>query len=374
MTGSTQDILDLYALVRNVIWRYKLDQFEEVTLKDIQETVDNARREISKRFEEMLAKSEWRSDRDEQILNWLENVSVGVREALTHQIADVTGEAADHSIAEHSAIVSLDGKLPGFTNVELTKGQLRQFFLDTPLGAGTLATWVDRSFDATVTAGIKQELNTGVLQGEGYGRLVKRLQDGFQDLSRRESITLARTYVQTANVAASQAVYSANQDIVKGWRWCAVMEVGYMASGRGTCLVCASLDGQEFPIGDGPGIPAHPRCRCSAVPVLASWRDLGIPIDEIESAVRPYTIRPDENVDEGGKRAILEVGHHQGDYGSWFAKQSEEHQRDVLGPNRFKLYDEGKVDFSQFTDTKGNLRNIVWDADHKPVGLEGLGR
>ena len=358
MTGPSQGLLDLYILTRNVMWRYRLDQYEQEALRHIQDTIEKARLEVVKRFHQHWKQTEWRSDRDEQIINWLEHTSLAIRETLTHQIADIAGAAAEHSLAEHEAIVSLDGHVPKFNHVELTPGQMQQFFLDTPLGGGTLTTWVDRSFDAAVTAGMREELNTGVLQGEGYPKLIKRFQDGFQQLSRREAVTLTRTYVQTANVAASQAVYAANRDIVQKWRWCATMENGYSKSGHGTCLVCAALDGQEFKLNDGPEIPRHPNCRCVALPVMVFWRDLGIPLDEMEDAVRPYTIRPDQAVDTGGKRTIQEVGFHHGDYASWFAKQSEKHQLEALGPKRFELYKAGKIEFKDLIDKQGNLRNL----------------
>jgi len=107
--------------------------------------------------------------------------------------------------------------------VSLSAEQIRQMFVDTPLGGKTLSAWVDAAFDTTVKDGIKEELNVGMLQGEGYPKLVKRLSQGFDMLSKEQATTLARTYVQSANVAAMEAVYKQNADVVKrvngGRRW-----------------------------------------------------------------------------------------------------------------------------------------------------------
>jgi len=52
------------------------------------------------------------------------------------------------------------------------------------------------------------------------------------------------------------------------------------------------------------------------------------------------------------------VGFHKGDYASWFGDQGKEFQENVLGPGRFKLYDEGKVGFKGFADDTGRLKPI----------------
>ena len=174
-------------------------------------------------------------------------------------------------------------------------------------------------------------------------------------LTRRDAITVARTYTQTANVNAMTSVYEANSDIVQGWQWCATLEPGYKQTGRGTCLRCAALDGQVFKLRQGPPCPLHARCRCVRSPKLKTWRDLGMDFDEIQDFTRPYTVRPDENIDEGGRRAILEAGFHQGSYGIWLAGQNEAMQREIMGPERFALYASGRVRFEDFVDTAGRL-------------------
>jgi len=184
------------------------------------------------------------------------------------------------------------------------------------------------------------------------------LDSTIADFTEREAITIARTYIQTANVAAQMAVYEANDDLVKGWRWSSVLEPGYSKSGRGTCLRCASLDGQVFELGRGPNIPLHARCRCVAIPVTKTWRELGIDRDEIEQAVRPYTIRPDQNIDAGGMRTIIESGRHQGDYGTWWAKQDRAFRVNAVGPGRFELLESGKVSFGDLVDSKGRQRTL----------------
>ncbi len=112
-------------------------------------------------------------------------------------------------------------------------------------------------------------------------------------------------------------------------------------------------------MGEGPDIPLHVRCRCVSTPILKTYRELGIDIDEMEEVARPYTMRPDENIDAGGRRTIQEVGLSQGDYGSWFDKQSREFKLKAMGPGRLELLENGDVTFQGLVDSKtGELKTL----------------
>lgn len=202
-----------------------------------------------------------------------------------------------------------------------------------------------------------KDLQAGAMLGEGYRALTRRLTDGF-DLLRDEAVTLARSYVQAANVRASQFTAEANSDFIKGWRWCATIELGYIQSGHGTCLRRAALDGQEFTLGEGPEIPLHLKCRCVPIWGTPTWRELGIDMDEMEETMRPCMIREAKNIDEGGKRTILDSGLHQGGYGTWLMTQPDSVQLAALGPGRMELLGSGAVDFEDLVDAKGNRRTL----------------
>src|SRR5690606_30130426 len=86
-----------------------------------------------------------------------------------------------------------------------------------------------------------------------------------------------------------EETWKANEKIMPGVIWTATLD------GR-TTLLCAARDGLQYdhegnPVGHseawlgGPG-QAHWQCRSVAMPKLASWRDLGIPIDDIPPSTR----------------------------------------------------------------------------------------
>lgn len=355
--------LSLYFLTRLILWRDRLDAMDAAAEKQLVAALHKARTEVAERLEAgavgLVAVTAWTHDRLETVGRYLDDVLAGTRKDMVGLIAHASTLAAENSLEEYNGMLSLGGRAPCVSLVDMTPAQIRAWFEVTPLGGRALSAWVDRAFSSGVRASMLTMLQSGGLQGKGTPGMVRdALMTAWEQgeaLTHRDAITVARTYTQTANVNAMTSVYEANSDIVQGWQWCATLEPGYKQTGRGTCLRCAALDGQVFKLRQGPPCPLHARCRCVRSPKLKTWRDLGMDFDEIQDFTRPYTVRPDENIDEGGRRAILEAGFHQGSYGTWLAGQNEAMQREIMGPERFALYASGRVRFEDFVDTAGRL-------------------
>ena len=70
-------------------------------------------------------------------------------------------------------------------------------------------------------------------------------------------------------------------------------------------------------------------------------------------------MRDPGSIDEGGKRTIREVGFHKGDFASWWEKQPESIQEQIVGPGRLEMIRQGKASFRELVDGKtGRLRLI----------------
>lgn len=137
-------------------------------------------------------------------------------------------------------------------------------------------------------------------------RMVAHTRDVFNG-GRSRALTIARTEILDAYRRAGAQARTANPDVVDGWQWSCDF------SAR-TCPACLSMHGERFPA-DVAGPEGHQNCRCAAVPVTKTWRELGIDLDEPPSAL------PDAN--------------------EWFESQGEATQRRVLGPSRFEAWKSG---------------------------------
>ena len=103
-------------------------------------------------------------------------------------------------------------------------------------------------------------------------------------------------------------------------------------------------------------------CRCFMIPETASFRELGLDIDDLKQSIRPYSERAE-------KRAIVEAGQFDGDFEKFLNSRDKKYQLDLLGPNRYRLLQEGKIKFSDLADKDGNMRLLKKDSDGKYVGL-----
>jgi hypothetical protein len=128
------------------------------------------------------------------------------------------------------------------------------------------------------------------------------------------SLTSTRTATQWAYREAQRASYAANPRMVKDrYRWTATKDAR-------TCLSCIARDGELVPL-DNP-LQDHYNGRCQMVPVLATYRELGIPLDE-----------PDREIPTAR---------------SWFEAQPAAVQRQMMGAAAWEEWRAGKFDLRDY--------------------------
>ncbi len=345
MTKGPQDILDLHFLIQNIIWRYKLDEFEAAAIKQMLGVVRHTLNEIKRDLLRTPTKDQ--KARLENIAQELRMLSVGLRHELGEYVERMTEEVFTATSRRQAEILSLGGLVAGVQFARPTPNQIKALtFAETARGVS-----VEKAWGWAFPEGLKKTMAAGMAKGESYATIVKNMMKTGQVKFEREAITVARTYVQSANVAATMETYKENDDVVEGWIWSSALE-------NGTCMRCAALDGQVFKLGEGPEIPLHPRCRCAPLPKISTWRKLGLDEKVFEKRVRPWTIREAKNIDTGGKRKILDYGMHDGDFASWFKKRPAAFKKGFVGPKRYQLLKDGKISFRDLIDKDGNLRTL----------------
>jgi hypothetical protein len=355
-------------IVRNIRHRYNLDQFEDQAVSEILKPVEQARQEIIAELDDIYGELTWTDERNMQLLDELDRLTVGIKDRLGEDVSEVARISYEQSIEAHNSIMSIGGRAANVFAVQLSAEQI-QSFLATPMGGMQLSEWVQRTFDYPLQERLGQELGAGLFRGESYRKLSKRVDELLGDAADNTD-TLVRSWVQSANVNAQQVVAAANEDILKGWRWDATLENGNLSNGHGTCLRCLSLSAREevHPLNGGPSIPLHPNCRCIRQYVTKSYRELGIPLDDLDDAVRPYTVRGKVDPLTGeikrgktgtGGQPLLEAGRIDGGMDVFFRQLPEQLQRQTLGPGRYNLWQQGKIKLGDLADEYGNQLTIA---------------
>lgn len=258
---SPDDLKDLIILSRQIAWNQRLEDYATDEVKQIQKGIKGAKRNVLKHIERRGKEiGPWTKKRAEKLIKEFDLATVGIQQQLGENIAAVATSAGIESFKKHNDIVSFGGRVAKFNATRIAPEQLKSLIQKTPVGGAKLSDWVKRTFSYELQDQIKAEVASGMFEGKGYPALVRRVEKGLDNITRREAITLTRTYVQSVNVGAMESVYRQNPDIVKGVRWSATMEMGYTSTGRGTCERCAVLDGEIYSMDEEhPPCPLHAR-------------------------------------------------------------------------------------------------------------------
>jgi len=271
--------------------------------------------------------------------------------AEIEQVLNVAAAAASSSLEDVMVnVATVEGQFQtSLLNSQLKKIRINVIFLPykhidyviaNPLlgeSVGERLLWTNREAIRL----IKQALTQSVISGEDMNRAARRLVNaagtGDADtLIRGRASMIARSELQYVSNQVARSIYNENQDVIKGVSYTATLD-------NRTCLRCARLDGKVYRYVNGvdhqgPILPRHPNCRCVYVPVIKSWKELGISADEF-----PPSTRASFNGQVPDTMT----------YQQWFKTQDKEFQLDVLGPKKYEMFQSKKLTLKQMaTDNK----------------------
>jgi len=195
---------------------------------------------------------------------------------------------------------------------------------------------------ATVLDGLERKtlrlVNNAVRDGVLLGRTAKQIASDVQALTalnRRNAQSVALTAIAQVTAESRKEFHRANADILEAEEFTATLD-------SRTTIFCAGHDSKQYPVGTGPRLPAHYRCRSVYVPV-----------------VKEEWIR---NIPGGGRAAVGSDGKQtvsgQTTYQSFLRRQSAEFQNEVLGVERAKLFRSGKLSIDKFSDDSGKVYTL----------------
>lgn len=243
----------------------------------------------------------------------------------------------EHRLVKKTIPIEFNFKIPAEERIET--------WLNTqPLDGKPLNEWFD-DIEAGTATKINKEIRLGLINGESTDEIARRIrgrrsqnyQDGVLGTTRRHATSIARSAVIFANDQASQAFYRANDDLFKGEKWILTLD-------SRTCPTCMAAEaGSPYKLGEGPRAPVHPNCRCLRVPIVKSWRELGINLDEAPAGTRASMNGqvPDSMT-----------------YNEWLRKQPREVVEDALGKTKAKLFIDGDLSVTAFTNRRGNILSL----------------
>jgi len=177
---------------------------------------------------------------------------------------------------------------------------------------------------------------SGVPKGEIIDSLVSNVRPN-EPAGELKKITdslnrLVRTTLQHYAATARDMMYKENGAIIKSYQWVATLDTR-------TCTVCGQLDGKVFDLEKGPKPPVHWNCRCTTIPVLKSWKELGSDIEELDAMGRASM--------DGEVPASMT-------WPEWIKQKEEEEPgfaKEVLGKGMYDLWKDGKIKLDEYSPT-----------------------
>lgn len=201
-------------------------------------------------------------------------------------------------------------------------------------GQNTIRTTFAGVFD-TFAAGAAREVMTtvqaGITAGATNAEITRNVMSLVNNRTRAQAETVVRTAANAAGSAARAELYAANSDVLQGEEYVATLD------GR-TRPAHAALDGNNYPVGQGPQTPLGYNCRCIRVPI----------VDRRFAALREGATRASYQGPVSAQRT----------YGGWLRDQPAAFQDEVLGPERAKLFRSGGLSLDKFADDSGRLYTL----------------
>jgi len=276
---------------------------------------------------------------------------------LTQEILEAYGDdllegarkfAEDEAEFAGQALVN-STKLESFASP--SREQILSAFRDEPMvllsGNKAQATSINEmvaKFTTNKTARINELIRDATTQGKTLDEVVDAVLDEVAHRTPQQAEALVRTVTNQVGSTARSEVYKANANVLIGEEYVAVLD-------SRTTIICASLDGTIYPVGEGVHPPAHWGCRSVRVPVVNPKFNLGAKVK--------------------GKRAsaggLVDANT---TYGGWLKTQPKNVQDEVLGKERAKLFRSGKIKIGNFTDDSGKEYNLDQLKALNPLAFE----
>lgn len=219
--------------------------------------------------------------------------------------------------------------------------------LNTSLIEGaTISAWI-KDLEASQAFDIERAIKLGMTLGETNNQLSQRVVNTMS-VSMRNAQTIVKTGTATVANQARMEFYQANEeDVIKGYQWHATLD-------SRTRLEHAARDGGAWDT-NGKGLnekgkkypfkftPDGWNCRCQLVPILKTWREMGIDEDELPVGTR-------SSLDGDIPQTTT--------FDKWIEGKDDKFKEDYLGKGRYQLYKDGNITFSDLVNQKGRTLTI----------------
>ena len=314
-----------------------LNRFDADLRKRVVELLNNLEKDIISQLEGKNI-SNWRRDRlNRQLQTIKETISDYYKQTsqITSQdYVDLAKAEANYVKDEINRIVTVD-----LFSAMPSANQLAKLADETMIQGAPNKEWWSRQ-SADMYFRFASVIRMGYGQGESISSIVERLRSQMA-IGKRNAEALVRTAVHTVSSGARELMYEENKKYLKGKLYVAVLD-------NRTSVQCIAYDGSVYDMDNKPiggtklpyrDLPAHWNCRSMYIPVLKTFKELGINLPDMPKSTRSSM---DGQVPEDTT------------FKTFLEGKSIEFQNQVLGKGKAELWRQGKITLQQLIDQSGN--------------------
>lgn len=271
---------------------------------------------------------------------------------LADELTQFTGHEASYQLDLFAELLP-EAVLRHYPLASITSDMVYAAAMARPFQGRLLSEWAS-NLEADRLARLTNAVRSGYLNGATTEQIARQVrgtaangyQDGAIQVSRANAMSIAKTAVSHVAAVARDSFAAANADVLDAKQWLSTLDTKTTP----TCIIRDRLKytldnkpiGHKIPYLQGPG-RIHFCCRSTETQVVKSWRELGIPVDEMDS----------------GSRASMD-GQVPADtnYAQWLERQPYERQIKVLGVTRARLLREVGMKPGEFFSDKGEFLTL----------------
>ena len=203
-----------------------------------------------------------------------------------------TAEAAYHATTLRNVIPDAVLKLLDKRIETVTWQQVLSTVSSRAMMGATINEWFGKKLPEQLTASLVNGVQQGIIQGVSTMDIVAQVRKGAAwGNHERNLATVTHTAINFVAADARELTRKANSDLIKERNWLSTLD-------NKTSVICITRDGKRYtastpvkpighdiPYGAGPG-KIHMRCRSTETWVVKSFRELGIPVDDLPEGTR----------------------------------------------------------------------------------------
>ena len=256
---------------------------------------------------------------------------------INEELKDIAQAEVNYTQKAYNSVIGIDL----FKNIP-PEGAMSAILNTSLIEGATIHEWL-KDLENSQAFDVERAVKLGMTLGETNAQLANRLKSTME-LSMRNAQKIVRTATSAVANKARMDFYSANDEVLKGYQSLTVLD------GK-TSDLCISYSGSKYdinfkPIGNSKPYrptPRHFRCRSTHIPILKTWRELGIDEDELPTGTQSS-----------------DAGYLPQDYtfNDFLKTKTKEYQNDVLGVGKAQLWRDGKITLSQLVNQQGRSLSL----------------